>query len=152
MTTASVTVRRATANDAAAIAGIIARVVQEPNPVWFSEPWSEERVQAWLRRLGDQGCLFVAEIDGQIAGFGALDFNTESPDIGVLGAWVLPEFRRRGIATTLGGHILDFARETGYRRIRGRLPENNEAALSFLSSLGALVPLQNPEMRFELPL
>jgi len=52
----------------------------------------------------------------------------------------------------LGESILDFAREAGYRRIRGRLPANNEPALSFLSGLGALVPLRNPEMRFELPL
>ena len=47
---------------------------------------------------------------------------------------------------------LEHAREKGYKRIRGRLPQNNEVALSFLSSIGALVPLYNPEARFELPL
>jgi len=152
MTTTNATIRRATEQDAPAIAAIIARVVQEPNPVWFTEAWTEDRVRGWLRRLGDQGCIFVAGVGGLIAAFGALDFNTESPEIGVLGAWVLPEFRRRGLATELGTYILDFARESGYRRIRGRLPANNEPALSFLSGLGALVPMQNPEMRFELPL
>jgi hypothetical protein len=47
---------------------------------------------------------------------------------------------------------VDFARENGYRRIRGRLPEGNEPALSFLSAIGAMVPLRNANMTFELPL
>jgi ribosomal protein S18 acetylase RimI-like enzyme len=74
------------------------------------------------------------------------------PDTGLLGVWVLPDHRRRGLATDLAELLLEFARERGYRRIRGRLPEGNEAALSFLSSIGAMVPLRNPEMSFELPL
>ncbi len=47
---------------------------------------------------------------------------------------------------------LGFARDKGYKRIRGRLPQGNEEALAFLSSIGALVPIYNPDMRFELPL
>jgi ribosomal protein S18 acetylase RimI-like enzyme len=65
---------------------------------------------------------------------------------------VLPEHRRRGLATELAEDLLEFAREHGYRRIRGRLPEGNDPALSFLSSIGAMVPLRNPDMTFELPL
>lgn len=152
MTTVEATIRRAAAADAADVAAIISRVVQEPNPVGFSEAQTGEQVARWLSRLGDQGCIFVAATGGHTIGFGALDFNTEEPDTGTLGVWILPEYRRRGLATQLGESILDFAREAGYRRIRGRLPADNEAALSFLSGLGALVPMQNPEMRFELPL
>ena len=152
MTTAEATLRLATAADAPAIAAIIARIMQEPNPVGFREALSEEQVGGWLRRLGGEGCLYVAEVGGQIVAFGALDYNTEEPDTGTIGVWVLPEQRRRGLATQLGECVLEFAREHGYKRVRGRLPENNPPALSFLSALGALVPMQNPEMRFELPL
>ena len=49
-------------------------------------------------------------------------------------------------------HAWFLARDKGYKRIRGRLPQNSEIALSFLSSIGALVPIYNPEARFELPL
>ena len=52
----------------------------------------------------------------------------------------------------LAERALEHGRDRGYKRIRGRLPQNNEVALSFLSSIGALVPLYNPEARFELPL
>ena len=38
------------------------------------------------------------------------------------------------------------------KRIRGNLPDNNETALSFLSGIGALVPIYNPEVVFELPI
>lgn len=152
MTAVDTSIRQATAADAAAIAGIIERVVAEPNPVVFTRAWSVDEVANWLRRLGDQGAIFVAESGGRAIGFGALDYNTETPDTATLGVWLLPEWRRRGIGTQLGGFLIDFARDAGYKRIRGRLPERNEPALSFLSALGALVPMSNPEMRFELPL
>src|SRR5579883_453501 len=148
MTSANSIIRPATDGDAAAISAIIERIVQEPNPVGLRGPMSEDEVKGWLRRLGDQGCIFLAEVDGKAASFAALDFNTESPETGTLGVWVLPEFRRKKIGLELGEYVLDFAREKGYKRVRGRLPENNEPALSFLSELGALVPMQNPEMRF----
>ena len=45
-----------------------------------------------------------------------------------------------------------FARSKGYKRIKARLPQNNEPALSYLSSIGAMVPLFNPGTSFELPI
>jgi L-amino acid N-acyltransferase YncA len=146
------TYRQATVDDAEAVAAIIAAIVQEPNPVAFEGPMSAEQVRTWLTRLGEQGAVFLCLIDGKVVGFGALDFDTQQPETAVLGVWLLPEHRRRGLGTALAQYALDFARERGYRRIRGRLPEQNEVALSFLSSIGALVPLYNPDAVFELPL
>ena len=151
-TAEDVQVRAATDDDAEAIAAITERVFAAPHPVALPRVLSADDVRQWRKRLGDQGCLLVATRGEDVVGFGAIDYNTEQPDICTLGVWVLPEHRRRGIATALGSSLLDFARDTGYRRVRGRLPEGNEPALSFLSGLGALAPLQNPEMRFELPL
>jgi GNAT superfamily N-acetyltransferase len=70
----------------------------------------------------------------------------------VIGVWLLPEHRRKGLGTALAEYALGFARDKGYKRIRGRLPQNNETALSFLSGIGALVPMYNPEAVFELPI
>jgi len=146
------TYRQAAIQDAEAIAGIIATIVQEPNPVAFEGPMSAEQVRTWLTRLGEQGAVFLCLIDGKVVGFSALDFDTQQPETAILGVWMLPEHRRRGLGTALAQYALDFARERGYRRIRGRLPGQNEVALSFLSSIGALVPLYNPDAVFELPL
>ena len=143
-------VRKATDADAEGIAAILRGLGSEP--VGLEGTFDGDRVRAWLKRIGEDGVMYVA-YDGSIpVAFGALDFDTAQPDTGVLGVWVLPDYRRRGLATDLADELLAFAREKGYRRIRGRLPEGNEPALSFLSAIGAMVPLRNPSMAFELPL
>ena len=146
------TYRQANSNDAEAISSVIAAVVQEPNPVAFDGPMPPEQVRTWLSRQGSEGGVFLASIEGRVVGFAALDYNTLEPDTVVLGVWMLPETRRKGIGTAVAEYALGFARDKGYKRIRGRLPQGNEIALSFLSSIGALVPIYNPEARFELPL
>lgn len=141
---------RATEADAEGVASIIRSLGAEN--VGLGDGFDATRVREWIKRLGDQGTMIVA-MDGSIpVAFGAIDYSTVEPDTGLLGVWVHPDHRRRGLATTLAEELLEFARERGYRRIRGRLPEGNEPALSFLSSIGAMVPLRNPEMSFELPL
>ncbi len=144
--------RQATIQDAEAVAAIINTVIQEPAPVGFDGPSSAEQVCTWLTRQGGEGGIFLCVIDDVVVGFSALDFDTHEPDIGVLGVWLLAEHRRKGLGTTLAECALGFARDKGYKRIRGRLPEHNETALSFLSGIGAMVPMYNPEAVFELPL
>lgn len=146
------TYRQATIHDADAIAEVINVVVQEPNPVGFDGPTTPERVRTWLTRQGGEGGIFLCLIDGNVVGFSAIDFDTHEPDTAVIGVWLLPEHRRKGLGTDLAAYAFGFARDKGYRRIRGRLPEHNETALSFLSSIGALVPMHNPEAVYELPI
>lgn len=147
------TFRQATVADAEIISEVISRIVkQEPVPTGLAGPMTADQVRTWLQRLGDQGGIFLCEVEGRLVGVAALDFNTEQPDTATLWVGLLAEYRRRGLGTQLAEMALSFARDRGYRRIRGRLPEGNEPALSFLSNIGALVPIYNPEMRFELPL
>jgi GNAT superfamily N-acetyltransferase len=146
------TYRQANINDAGAIAAVITEVVKEPDPVGFERALSPDEVRTWIMRMGGEGGAFLAIIDGKVVGFAALDYNTFEPETVVLGVWLLASARRKGIGTALAEYALGFARDKGYRRIRGRLPRNNETALAFLSSIGALVPIYNPEARFELPL
>ena len=144
--------RQATLDDAESVAAIISAVVTEPNPVGFDGTMTADQVRTWLTRLGDGGGIFLCLLDDEAIGFSALDFDTQEPDTVVLGVWLLPEHRRKGLGTALAGCALDYAREKGYKRIRGRLPEHNETALSFLSGIGALVPMHNPGAVYELPL
>ena len=142
--------RKATASDAEAIAAVL-RGMGDEN-IGLGKDWDATRAREWIERLGENGIVIVA-YDGSIpVGFAALDYSTTEPETGVLGVWILPDHRRRGLATDLADDLLEFARHKGYRRIRGRLPDGNEAALSFLSGIGAMVPLRNPSMTFELPL
>ncbi|HUS81742.1 MAG TPA: GNAT family N-acetyltransferase [Dehalococcoidia bacterium] len=144
--------RRATTDDAEEIASVIDAVMKDAHPVGFERAYSADEVRTWLSRLGDAGAVFLCFVEGSAAGFSALDFNTQEPDTATLGVWLRRRNRGKGLGTDLARLALDFARDRGYRRIRGRLPAGNEVALSFLSSIGALVPIYNPNMRFELPL
>ena len=147
--TRPIELRRATEQDADDVAAI-ARSLEGTNTA-LAKDFDAERARQWIKRLGDSGAMILA-VDGSIpVAFGTLDFDTSEPETGVLGVWVAPEHRRRGLATDIAEELVEFAREHGYRRIRGRLPDGNEPALSFLSSIGAMVPRRNPNMSFELP-
>jgi RimJ/RimL family protein N-acetyltransferase len=145
-------IRRATKADAAQVAEIIEEIVQEDNPVGFDRKWSTEEVSTWMERQGDEGAFFVVDDGRQVLAFASLDFDSSRPSEASFGAWVRARNRRQGHATSLAEHALAHAREHGYKRIRARLPEDNEPALSYLSSIGALVPLMNPGTTFELPI
>jgi hypothetical protein len=123
------TIRRATPDDADQIAEIIREVVAEPNPVAFDRERTPDEVRAWISRQGEHGAMFVVDDGRRIVAFAAMDFDSSRPD-----------------------ECVAFARHHGYKRIRARLPERNEPALSFLSSIGALVPLMSPGTSFELPI
>jgi GNAT superfamily N-acetyltransferase len=144
-------IRRATEDDSEDISVVIAEITKSSEDVAI-QPMTPEQVATRIARVGDQGGMFVCEDAGKIVGFSLLDFSTEDPETATIGVWLLPSHRKMGLGTQLAERGLELARENGYKRIRGRLPEGNEVALSFLSSIGALVPLYNPEARFELPL
>jgi RimJ/RimL family protein N-acetyltransferase len=145
------TIRRATPDDADQIAEIIGEIILEDNPVGFDRRWSEDEVRGWLERQGDQGTMLVVDDGRQVLGFAAIDFDSSEPDECSFGSWIRERNRRQGYGTALANEALAFARDKGYKRIRARLPDNNEPALSYLSSIGAMVPLRSPGTRFELP-
>lgn len=142
---------QAGANDDGAIADAIRGVrTADGDAAGFTDDYTAERAGAWRSDLeARNGGVIIARIDDNVAGFGSLEPVDEQ--VASLGVWVVPWFRRQGIGTALARAVLDLARERGFRRIRGRMLES-EGALSFLGSVGALVPIANPQMEFELPL
>lgn len=143
--------RRATPDDAAQIAEVIHEVVAEPNPVGL-DPMTPDEVIKWIDRQGSYGAMFVAVEEGAVLGFSAIDFDSSRAEECTIGAWIRGSARRRGLASILFEEALGFAGEQGYKRVRGRLPESNEAALSFLSTIGALVPIINPGAHYDMPI
>ncbi len=146
----AVEVRRATPEDAEQIADIVKELLDEGRSVAFNMMDADE-IRTWMDRQGDDGAIFVLDDGRFLLGFAALDFDSSRPHESTFGAWIRERNRRQGFGTALADEALAFARERGYKRIRGRLPGNNEPALSYLSSIGALVPLKNPGTTFELP-
>ncbi|MEX1022384.1 MAG: GNAT family N-acetyltransferase [Dehalococcoidia bacterium] len=146
-------IRRAAKSDATQIAEIISELLREPSPVAFERARTPAEIEEWIERQGESGAFFVAEDDRKrVLGFATVDFNSAEPDAATFGAWIRQQHRRQGHGTALAEYCLAFARSKGYSRIKARLPRDNEPALSYLSSIGALVPLFNPGTTFELPI
>ena len=144
--------RTAGVDDAGAVAAVIADVVAGPNPAGFDAAMPADQVVHWIERLGRGVAVFLAEREGEVLWFGTLDFNTQEPERATLGVWIRSAHQRQGIGTVLAEYSLEHARKGGFKRIVGRLPEDNEPALSFLSAIGGLAPIMNTDARFELPL
>ena len=149
--TRTTALRPAAPADAEAIASIARGLRGEAN-TGLPPALDAAAARAWLTRLETRGAAAMA-LDGSLpVAFGAVEAGDDDGATAELGVWVLPDHRRRGLATEIADELLARARDLGYRRIRGRLPEGNEPALSFLSAIGGMVPMRNPDMTFELPL
>ena len=90
--------------------------------------------------------VIVAELDGKFAGFQRADIQ-KIPDffksnkiIYLDDAYVLPEFRRKGIATVLIKEIEKIAKKNKIKRLQGRVYTYNKSTQKLLTKLGYKTP------------
>ena len=145
--------RQATKDDAGAIATVGAAVTEELGEAsGLPGPATPEAVSERIAGYAGLGAMFVCETDEGLCGFAALEPDPQEPGCAVMGVWLLPSARRKGIGRWLALMALDYARGAGYDKVRGTLPPGNEAALSFFSEIGALAQVVGGGMQYELPL
>ncbi len=145
--------RQATPADAGAIAGVGAAVLAELGQgSGLPGPMTAEAVAQRLASYGGRGAMFVCVADRGVCGFAALEPDPTEAGCAVMGVWLEPSARRRGIGRELALMALEFARSAGYSKVRGTLPPGNEAALSFFSEIGALASAVAGGLQYELPL
>ena len=147
------TYRQATADDAAGIAAVGAAVIDELGegsglPGAMTAGDVAERIAGY----SGKGAMFVCAVDGGVCGFAALEPEPQEEGCAVMGVWLLPSARRKGIGRELALMALEFARNAGFAKVRGTLPAGNEAALAFFSEIGALAQVVAGGMQYELPL
>ena len=147
------TYRRATKDDAAAIAQVGAQVWDELGAEsGLPGRLTEEGVRGRLVEWGERGAMFVCDTADGICGFAIAQPDVNHPSEAVMGVWLAPSARRQGIGRELALMATDYARAHGYKRLRGTLPEGNEPALSFFSDIGNLAQMVGQGMEYELPL
>jgi ribosomal protein S18 acetylase RimI-like enzyme len=145
---------RADRRHAAAIARLGQAIIAEmgAQAAALLQPMTAEAVARRLASYRGRGAMFLAREGRRPVAFAALEPDPNDADASVLGVWVLKEYRRRGIGRELALMALELARQRGYRRLRGTIPEGNEAALSFFGELGSLAQAVGGGIRYELPL
>ena len=116
-----ITIRRATTDDADAISAVWEAVCAERIYTAVNRPFTPQQERDFIASLSDREGLFVAEVDGEVAGFQSIDLwakYTDSFDhVGVMGSIISPQWRRKGIGQCLAEHTLTFARANGYEKI-----------------------------------
>lgn len=136
----SITIHRATPEHAPAISAIWEVICAERVYSAVSRPFTPEQEREYIASLSEREGVFVAQADGEVIGFQTLDRWADYTDsfdhVCVLGTFVLPEWRGRGIGRRLSEHTLAFARAHGYEKCVIYVRGSNTDAQTFYRSLG----------------
>jgi ribosomal protein S18 acetylase RimI-like enzyme len=134
-----ITMRRGTVDEGREIAGVINSVIAEEKYTIFDQPFSEEEERTFISSLGGRSALYVAEIDGKIAGVQVLDrfstFANSTSHVATMGTWLRSEYRGCGVGRLLAEESFRFARSNGYRKIVIQVLADNKQALRFYRAL-----------------
>jgi L-amino acid N-acyltransferase YncA len=137
----NVRVRRASVDDAPAVADVLNSVIAEGKYTLLDRAFSVQEERDFLAAMaGRNAALYVAEIDGQIVGIQSLDLFSDLADsvrhVATVGTWLRREFRGCGIGRLLAEESFRFARSHGYTKIMIQVLADNHPALRFYRSLG----------------
>jgi len=146
------TYRKATSEDAEAIAEVGATIWDELGAAsGLIGRATTEAIRGRMAELGDRGAFFLCE-QGGACGFAIVQPDVNHPQEAVLGVWLIAEARGKGHGRELAVAGTEFAKEAGYKRLRGIIPEGNEPALAFFGDFGSIAQIVGQGMEYELPL
>jgi RimJ/RimL family protein N-acetyltransferase len=136
-----IAVRQAEPADAAALVELASAVSAEPEGWMIWNEWrsvGEERRYLRAVRGHPDAAVFVAELDGQLAGRLSLarDQNPASHHVADLGLMVDARFRRRGIGTALLAKAVEWAPENGVAKLELHVFPWNDGAIALYESFG----------------
>ena len=103
--------------------------------------YSPEEEAEYIGNLDPRAAVFVARVGGEFAGFAGIaprwSYSRRLRHCGEGGTWVMPGFRRRGVASALWREgVFPFCREVGFRHVGHFVMAHNEHAIAFYESLG----------------
>lgn len=135
-------VRKATPDDAAAVASVLNSVILEGEHTALTRRFTVEEERAFIAGLCERSALFVAEMDGEIAGIQSIEpdasarYTDSMRHVANVGTWMRADSRGRGIGLRLAEASLAFARARGYGKIAIQVLADNRRALRFYGNLG----------------
>jgi L-amino acid N-acyltransferase len=135
----ALTVRPARHGDAEAVLGIRNHAIAHSTALWTHLPHSPAEGAAWLAAHLRRGSAFVAEADGQVAGFAVygpwreLDGYRHTVENSV---YVREDLQGRGIGAALMRTVISAARRAGYHVMIADIEAGNTASIRLHERLG----------------
>lgn len=131
--------RLATPADLPAINDIYSYSVLYSTATYQSEPSTDAERAAWFAAHGKPHPVIVAEIDGQVVGWGSLSpyhpraafRNTVEESV-----YIHHDFHRRGLGRTILQDLLARARALGHHRVIAAISGDQEPSLALHRALG----------------
>lgn len=143
--------QRDTGRLAAGVAQVVNAIVAEGENMALPGRTTADQIRERVDRLGERGGIFYAVERDRVVAFASLQPVEGDEETAILGVWVLPECRRRGLGTDLSRAAIEHARDHGFAKVQGTIPSENEPALSFFSAVGPIAAIEGGGMRYELP-
>jgi len=135
-----VNISQATGDDGESISLIWEVICAERIYTAINRPFTPIQQRKYIGNLSDREGIFVARINEQIIGFQSLDLFAKYTDsfdhVGVIGTFILPEWRRKGVARLLAEHVINFARNNHYEKFIIYVRAGNKKAQAFYKSIG----------------
>lgn len=132
-------IRHATPADAEAIRTIYNHEVENETSTFDLVPRSLDDQLAWQNARQGAFCVFVAELSGDVVGFGALSpykeraaYRTSVED----SVYVRRDMGRRGIGAAIVGHLLQTAKDGGFHAVMARITTLSVGSIGLHQSLG----------------
>ena len=138
-TSRTVTVRSAHSGDAEAIRAIRNHAVEHSTALWTQTPQSPAEGAAWLATHLERGSAFVAEVEGEVAGFAAygpwrsLDGYRHTVEDSV---YVREGRHGLGIGSALLATLIAAAREAGHHVVIADIEAGNTASIRLHERFG----------------
>jgi phosphinothricin acetyltransferase len=132
-------IRHATDADAEALRAIYNYEVENETSTFDLVPRSLEDQLEWQNARQGAFCVFVAEIDGEVVGFGALSpykeraaYRTSVED----SVYVRRDMGRRGIGTAIVEYLLETAKNGGFHAVMARITTLSTGSIALHQSAG----------------
>jgi len=134
-------IRPAARADADAMAELINAIIRIGGTTAYEDPFDAASMDAEFISLPQLVSCFVAEENGEIAGFQSLmrGFEDHDPfpdDWGIIGTFARVGLTRRGVGASLFAHTAEAARAAGICVIDATIRADNTGGLAFYSRLG----------------
>jgi phosphinothricin acetyltransferase len=135
----AVAIRPAYSGDAEAVIAIRNHAIEHSTALWTQTPQSPAEGAAWLAVHLERGSAFVAEVEGEVAGFAVygpwreLDGYRHTVENSV---YVREGRHRLGVGTTLMTTLIASAREAGHRVMIADIEAGNTASIRLHERFG----------------
>ncbi len=136
---AAVRVRAAHPDDAEAIRAIRNHAIEHSTALWTTRTQTPAEAAAWLAAHLNRGSAFVAEVDGEVAGFAVygpwreFDGFRHTVENSV---YVREGFHGLGIGSALLTALIDSARQAGHHVMIAGIEAGNTASIRLHESFG----------------